>query len=92
MTDTRGDYADDGTADRVREAADTTTERSRDGGEKAKEAASNMAEQARQYGEKAQSAARQVRPLVERSLKEQPIATLAGAVAIGFLLGALWKR
>lgn len=76
----------------MREAADTTTERSGDGGEKAKEAASNMTEQARQYGEKAQSAARQVRPLVERSLKEQPIATLAGAVVIGFLLGALWKR
>ena len=29
---------------------------------------------------------------VEKSLKEQPMATLAGAAVIGFVLGALWKK
>jgi ElaB/YqjD/DUF883 family membrane-anchored ribosome-binding protein len=51
-----------------------------------------VAEQARQYGEKAQDAARQFKPFVERSLKDQPMATLAGAAIVGFVLGALWKR
>jgi ElaB/YqjD/DUF883 family membrane-anchored ribosome-binding protein len=48
--------------------------------------------QAREYGEEAQDAARQVRPFVERSLKDQPMVTLAAAAVIGFVLGALWKR
>jgi hypothetical protein len=47
---------------------------------------------ASQYGEKAQDAVRQVRPLAERSMKEQPMVTLAGAAAIGFLLGVLWQE
>jgi ElaB/YqjD/DUF883 family membrane-anchored ribosome-binding protein len=92
MTNTRGDYSHDGTADRLRDMADTTTDRFKNAGEKAQETASSMAEQARRYGEKAQNAVRQFKPFVERSLKEQPVATLAGAAAIGFLLGALWKR
>jgi ElaB/YqjD/DUF883 family membrane-anchored ribosome-binding protein len=47
---------------------------------------------ARQHGEKAEDAVRQVRPLAERSMKEQPMATLAGAAAIGFWLGVLWQK
>ena len=80
------------TADRLRDMADTTTDRLKDAGEKAQEMASEVADQARQYGEKAQEAARQFKPFVDRSLKEQPMTTLAGAAVIGFLLGALWKR
>jgi ElaB/YqjD/DUF883 family membrane-anchored ribosome-binding protein len=29
---------------------------------------------------------------VEKSLKDQPMATLAVAAVIGFALGALWKK
>ena len=47
---------------------------------------------ARQYGEKAEDAVRQVRPLAEKSMKKQPMVTLAGAAAIGFLLGVLWQE
>ena len=43
-------------------------------------------------GEQAQDAAKQVRPFVEKALKEQPMATLAGGAVLGFLLGALWKK
>jgi ElaB/YqjD/DUF883 family membrane-anchored ribosome-binding protein len=46
----------------------------------------------RQYGEKAQQAAQEFKPFVEKSLKEQPMGTLAAAAAIGFVLGALWKK
>ena len=51
--------------------------------------ASKLAEQARQYAGKAQQAAQELKPFVERSLKDQPMATLAGAAVVGFLLGAL---
>ena len=80
------------TADRLRDAADTTTDRLKDAGERAQEMAANATEQARHYGEKAQDAARQLKPFVERSLRDQPMTTLAGAAAIGFLLGVLWKK
>ena len=60
--------------------------------ENAQDMAGKVAGQAREYGEKAQEAARQARPFVEKSLREQPLITLAGVAAIGFLLGALWKK
>lgn len=60
--------------------------------ERVQEVADKFTEQAREYSEKAQDAARQVRPLAEKSLREQPLLTLAGAAAIGFVLGALWKK
>jgi ElaB/YqjD/DUF883 family membrane-anchored ribosome-binding protein len=49
-------------------------------------------EHAREYADKAQDAAKEFKPFVEKSLKDQPMATLAGAAVIGFILGALWKR
>ena len=67
----------------LREMADSA---SKDTGERAQEMAGKVTEQAREYGEKAEEAARQVKPLVKKSLREQPLATLAGAAAIGFLL------
>jgi ElaB/YqjD/DUF883 family membrane-anchored ribosome-binding protein len=60
--------------------------------ENAQKAADTVTEQAREYGEKMQEAARQARPYVEKSLREQPLITLAGVAAIGFLLGTLWKK
>lgn len=78
--------------DRLRDMADTATDKLKEAGESAQEMADRIAVQAREYGEKAQDAARQVKPFVEKSLKEQPMTTLAGAAAIGFVLGALWKK
>lgn len=92
MTYQKPDYRHESTSDRLRDTADTTADRLKDAGERAQEMASDVAEQARQYGEKAHDAARQFKPFVERSLREQPMATLAGAAVIGFLLGALWKK
>ena len=58
----------------------------------AQELAGKVADQAREYGEQAQEAVKNFKPYVEKSLKEQPMATLAVAAAIGVVLGALWKR
>ena len=54
--------------------------------------ASRVADQARDYGDQAQEVAKQVRPFLEKSLREKPMATLAGAAALAFVLGALWKK
>ena len=91
MTQQRSDYpkhAGESTQDRVREMADVAGEKLAN----AQEMAGNIAEQARQYGEKAQQAAQEFKPYVEKSMKEQPMSTLAAAAAIGFVLGAIWKK
>lgn len=71
----------DSTADQLGKAADT-----------AQEIAAQIAEHARAYGEKAQELARNARPMVDKSMKEQPMTTLAAAAVVGFVLGALWKK
>jgi ElaB/YqjD/DUF883 family membrane-anchored ribosome-binding protein len=90
MTNQKTDYHQE--SDLLRDAAGTTADRLKEAGERAQEMASEVAKQARQYGEKAEDAAREFRPFVERSLREQPMATLAAAAVIGFVLGALWKK
>ena len=77
---------------RLHEMADTAGDTIKDAGKDAQETAGKVTEQAREYGVKAQEAVRQARPLVEKSLREQPLITLAGVAAIGFVLGALWKK
>jgi ElaB/YqjD/DUF883 family membrane-anchored ribosome-binding protein len=79
-------------AERLREMADTATDRVKGVADQAQELAGDVSRQAREYGEKAQDAARQVKPFVEKSLKEQPMTTLAAVAVIGFVLGALWKK
>lgn len=53
--------------------------------------ASDAAEQAQEAGERMGRVAGNMKGAVDKSLKEQPIATLAVAAAVGFVLGALWK-
>jgi len=79
-------------ADRLREMADAATDQLKGAADRAQELAGDASQQARVYGEKAQDAVRHVRPFVEKSLKEQPMTTLAAVAVIGFVLGALWKR
>jgi ElaB/YqjD/DUF883 family membrane-anchored ribosome-binding protein len=58
----------------------------------AAELAGKVVEQTREYTEQAQEAVKNFKPFVEKSMKEQPMATLAVAAAVGLVLGALWKR
>ena len=72
--------------------ADTATDKVKDMAEGAQDMAGKVADQAREYAEQAQDAVKQVKPFVEKSLKEQPMVTLAAVAVLGFVLGALWKR
>jgi ElaB/YqjD/DUF883 family membrane-anchored ribosome-binding protein len=53
--------------------------------------ANRMAEQGREVGERMQEVAGNLKGAVDRSVKDQPMATLAMAAVVGFVLGALWK-
>ena len=72
--------------------ADTATDKVKDVAESVQDMVGKVAGQARVYGEEAQDAVKQVKSLVEKSLKEQPVASLAGVAVFGFVLGALWKK
>jgi ElaB/YqjD/DUF883 family membrane-anchored ribosome-binding protein len=85
--------------DRIREMADVATDKVKVATDKVKivtqsaeEIAGKVAEQAREYGDKAQEAVKNLKPYVDKSMKEQPMATLGVAAVIGFVLGALWKK
>jgi ElaB/YqjD/DUF883 family membrane-anchored ribosome-binding protein len=95
MTQQRADYPLDYTGaggGPNRPRADTATNRLEDIGARAQDIVGRVGEQAQEYAVKAQDAAHQFKPFVEKSLKEQPMTTLAGAAIFGFILGALWKR
>jgi ElaB/YqjD/DUF883 family membrane-anchored ribosome-binding protein len=78
--------------DRLRDLTGAATDKFKNVTDNAEEIAGKVAEQARQYGEKAHEAVKNFRPYVEGSMKDQPMARLAVASVIGFVLGALWKR
>ena len=78
--------------DRLREMADVATDKVKNVAENAEETAGKVAAQAREYGEKAQEAVKSFKPYVDKSMREQPMATLGVAAVIGFVLGALWKK
>ena len=86
------DRSADTAKERLREMADGATDQLKHVADSADEIAGKAAEQARVYGEKAQELAKNFKPYVEKSMKEQPMATLAVAAAIAFALGALVKR
>ncbi len=99
MTEQKADYpldyskgSPDAGKDRLREMADVATDKVKNATQSAEEIAGKVAEQAREYGEKAQEAAKNLKPYVDKSMREQPMATLGVAAVIGFVLGALWKK
>jgi ElaB/YqjD/DUF883 family membrane-anchored ribosome-binding protein len=60
--------------------------------EQAEDIARRLADQAQHAAERVQEFATNIRPTLEKSAKEQPMATLAGMALVGFVLGALWKK
>ncbi len=53
--------------------------------------ARTIADQGRQAGEQVGVVADNFKTAVDKSVKDQPLTTLAVAAAAGFLLGAIWK-
>lgn len=54
-------------------------------------AADSVLAQAREAGENAQQVADNFQKAVDKSVRDQPMATLFMAGVVGFILGALWK-
>lgn len=57
----------------------------------AEAAARAVAEQGKDAGERVSAVAGNMKTAVDTSLRDQPMATLAIAAALGFVVGALWK-
>ena len=53
--------------------------------------AENIVEGAREASESAQQVADNFQQAVDRSVRDQPLTTLALACVAGFVLGAIWK-
>lgn len=57
----------------------------------AESAATAVAHQGREASERVGEVAGNFKSALDRSVKDQPIATLAVAAALGFVIGAIWK-
>ncbi len=53
--------------------------------------ARSISDQGREASEQVGQVADNLKTAIDKSAKEQPMATLAVAIAAGFVLGALWK-
>jgi ElaB/YqjD/DUF883 family membrane-anchored ribosome-binding protein len=71
--------------------ADKATDNFKHMANQAEDAANRMVDQGREVGQKMQEVAGNFKGAVDRSVKDQPMATLAMAAVVGFVLGALWK-
>jgi ElaB/YqjD/DUF883 family membrane-anchored ribosome-binding protein len=71
--------------------ADKAKDQFRSVADQAESVANRMAEQGREVGDRVQEVAGNFKGAVDRSVKDQPMATLAMAAVVGFVLGALWK-
>jgi ElaB/YqjD/DUF883 family membrane-anchored ribosome-binding protein len=104
MATTSGSYANQtrDIEDRARRAGsqlgDTASDLASKAGEQiegamhsAEQTARHVAEQGREAGERVQEVAENFRTAVDKSVRDQPMATLAVAAALGFVIGALWK-
>ena len=77
--------------DQFEKMADKATDQFNRVADQVEGVAGRFAEQGREAGEKVQEVAGNFKGAVDKSVKDQPMATLAMAAAVGFVLGALWK-
>ena len=78
-SDTMSDLKDKAT-DQMKRVADT-----------AENVGSRLADQGRQAAEGVQDVAGNLKGALDKSITNQPMATLAVAAMVGFVLGAIWK-
>lgn len=77
--------------DQFERIADKATDQFRSVADHAESVANRVGEQGRDAAERVQEVAGNFKGAVDRSVKDQPMATLAVAAVLGFVLGALWK-
>jgi ElaB/YqjD/DUF883 family membrane-anchored ribosome-binding protein len=78
-------------SDKISELKDKATDQLSKAADQAGNMADRVAEQGREAGEQVQEVAGNIKGAVDKSVKDQPMTTLAVAAAVGFVLGALWK-
>ena len=59
--------------------------------DQAEHIASRVAEEGREVSDKVQEVAGNIKGALDKSVMDQPMATLAMAAVLGFVLGAIWK-
>jgi ElaB/YqjD/DUF883 family membrane-anchored ribosome-binding protein len=79
------------TSDKMSDLKDKASDQVSKAADQVEGMATRVAEQGREAGERVQEVAGNFKGAVDKSLKDQPMATLAGAAAVGFVLGAIWK-
>ena len=77
--------------DQFERIADKASDQFKSMADQAEHMANRVGDQGREAAERVQEVAGNFKGAVDKSLKDQPMATLAGAAAVGFVLGALWK-
>ncbi len=82
------DYEASSTAHDVKERLADQTEKL---GSHMERMAQSASDQASQMGDSMRDVANNIDTAIRRSVKEQPMTTLAMAAAVGFVLGAIWK-
>ena len=78
-------------SDQFGKTIDKVTDKAQGVARQVEDFAGRAAEQGREAGERVQEVAGNIKGAVDKSVKAQPMATLAAAAAVGFMLGALWK-
>jgi ElaB/YqjD/DUF883 family membrane-anchored ribosome-binding protein len=81
----------EGRSDKISDLKDQATDQFSKVADQAENVASRVADQGRVAGQRMQEVAGNFRGALDKSVKDQPMATLAGAAIFGFVLGALWK-
>ena len=80
-----------GRPDPVSDIKEKATDQFNKAAGQAEQMASHVADQGRQAGERIQEVAGNFKGALDKSSKDQPMATLAVAAVVGFVLGAIWK-
>jgi ElaB/YqjD/DUF883 family membrane-anchored ribosome-binding protein len=78
-------------SDQMSDLKDKATDQFGKAVDQAERVASRVSEQGREAGERMQEVAGNFKGALDKSIKDQPMATLASVAIVGFVLGALWK-
>ena len=78
-------------SDTISDLKDKATDALGNAADRAGRVANQMADQGREVGESFSEVGGNLQRAVDKSVKDQPMATLAVVAAVGFVLGALWK-
>jgi len=84
-----------GATDSARKATDDLADKAMDvaerTGDQIERTMQSLGDQSRQATEQIQEVAENFKTAVDKSIRDQPLTTLAVAAGVGFVIGALWK-